>query len=477
MSVKGTYRRLVGAAPGAPGAELSTAGIRRSVAGSVVGKGAEMVTLVLLATLVPRALGPADFGRFSVVLTVVTIGALAMTLGGPTLMARFVPSAELDRRVAVARAIGGRLAKGRAVQLVAIAVLAAALVIVAPEHFPPALLAAVVVALALNVAATLALQVVLGLGRTGPWSARFPLQNAVVIVVVLALHPALGQPAGPLAVLAASVVAAGFGIATAWPVLTTPTPAVPVPDGAVRFGAYQAGGAALTQFAQRGGVLAVALLAGSQVETGFAALAIGIALGATYAVLQAFTVSLPHLASRRPDAAGGDPGVPERAWLPHRRRLTADPEIERAEAVLRRFAGALVAVLVPGALAGVLLLEPLVPVVFGEEFEGAVAAFGPALALVVLAPLNALGVQSTAMRLRPEVALATGLAWAVGFLVVAAATVPVWGAVGGTAAALAGGVAGAVSTLWFLPGAVGARLASASLAGTALVFAAAVVAT
>ena len=64
------------------------------------------------------------------------------------------------------------------------------------------------------------------------------------------------------------------------------------------------------------------------------------------------------------------------------------------EAALRRLAGGLLAILVPGALIAALLLERLVPAVFGDGYEGAVDAFGPALALVVLAPLTSLAVQA-----------------------------------------------------------------------------------
>ncbi|MGH3834213.1 MAG: hypothetical protein ACRDSF_00695, partial [Pseudonocardiaceae bacterium] len=62
------------------------------VLAGLAGKAAEAATLLLLATVVPRALGPADYGRFAVALTVVAIGSVAMTLGGATLLARYVPA-------------------------------------------------------------------------------------------------------------------------------------------------------------------------------------------------------------------------------------------------------------------------------------------------------------------------------------------------------------------------------------------------
>lgn len=430
------------AALGAEGPPETSARLRGAVAASMAGKAVELATLVLLATLVPRVLGPADYGRFAVPLTVVTIGSLAMTLGGPTLMARFVPAASPEERVALARAIGARLAKGRGAQLAAIAVGATALAVADPSTFPPVEVALVVVALALNVATTLALQMTLGLGRAGPWSLRYPLQNTVLIVAVLVLYPAAGVIGSIVAILVAAVASTAFAAVVAAPLVRAAGPRVTVPEGAIRFGVLQAGGAALVQLTQRGGVLAVALLAGSSVQTGYTALAVGIALGATYAILQAFTVSLPHLA--RDDTA-------------------------RSEARLRRLAGGLLLVLVPGGLVLALLLEPLVPVVFGEQYRDAAPAFGPALAAVVLAPLAALAVQASALRLRPQVALASGAAGAVAFLVASVALVPRWEAIGGTAATLAGVATGAVVSVVLLRGAAGPRVAAASFAGAALV--------
>lgn len=408
-----------------------------------------MVTLVVLATVVPRVLGPADYGRFAVPLTVVTIGSLAMTLGGPTLLARFVPTAPAARRPAVARALGFRLARGRAAQLVVLAGAAAVATVLAPAVFPPLLTLLVYLALTLNVAATLAIQVALGLGRTGAWSARYPLQNAVLIAAVLVLHPAAGVTGAVVAILVAAVAGAALGAVVVAPILASSGPPVDVPAGAIRFGALQAGGAALVQFAHRGGVLAVALLAGSSVETGFAALAVGIALGATYAILQTFTVSLPQL------AAGG--------------------EVPAAEAALRRLAGGLLAFLVPATLIGALLLDPLVPALFGADYRDAVASFGPALGVVVLAPLNAAAVQVAALRFRPEAALVAGAVTAVTFVVTSAVAVPVWGAAGGTAATLAGVAAGALVSLRLLPGAFGSRVVTASFAGAGAAVALAVV--
>jgi O-antigen/teichoic acid export membrane protein len=429
--------------------ELGRLGVPRSVTVSLAGKSVELVTLLLLATVVPRALGPADYGHFAVPLTIVTVGSLALTLGGPTTLARFVPAAAPGARRAVAVRLGGRLARGRAGQLLAIAAVTALAVAVDPTRVPPATAALVVLALALNVAATLALQVGLGLGRTGWWSARFPIQNAVLVVAVLVLHRAAGNAGALLAIVLSGAVAAAIGAAVVRPLVTDPPREdVDVPAGAIRFGVLHATGAGCTQLAHRGAVIVVAVLAGSRIEAGYTALALGVALGVTYAVLQAFTVSLPHLA--------GDPPA--------------------AETTLRRLAGGIVAVLVPVALVTAALLDRAVPAVFGGEYDRAVTTFGPAVAMVVLAPLNALAVQVAALRLRPEAATAAGVAGLVAFAVVAVTGVPAWDAVGGTTAALAAVAVSGIVSLVMLPDAIGARLAAVSFGGAAAVLVVAVVA-
>ena len=416
--------------------------LRGSVAAGVVGKVAEAVTLVLLATVVPRLLGPSDYGWFSVALTVVAVGSLALTLGGATLLARYVPVAAPADRVATALALTRRLARNRAAAFAGLALLGAVLVLADPVRFPPLATALVLLALGLNVITTLLLQADLGLGRAGLWCARYPLQNAVLVAAVLALY----EPAGGGAVVAIVLAGlAGCGLAAVALWSWRPVPRTPVgagrggelPAGALRFGWLQAGGGALTQLAQRGGVLAVALLVGSAEQTGFAALAVGIMLAATYAVAQLFTVALPVLA-RRENAAGHPAPVARR-----RRRCGGWP-------------ACCWSALTPTMIVSTLLLGPAVPLLFGTGYAGAVAAFGPALAAVVLAPVNALAVQAAALRLRPEVTLRAALVGAAAFLLAALAAVPAWGARGATTAALAATAATAATSVRLLPGAVGA---------------------
>jgi lipopolysaccharide exporter len=431
------------APPDAVTASPDAGRLRGPVVASVAGKAAEAVTLVLLATVVPRVLGPANYGHFAVALTVVAIGSVAMTLGGATLLARYVSAADPGQRAALARALSVRLARNRAVLFVALTVVATVLVMWDPARFPPLLAALVLIALALNVVATLALQADLGLGRAGAWCARYPLQNAVLVVAAVVLYDTAGVTGAVAAIAVAAAVAFVLGVVAAAPLLRRRLPPVPIPQSALRFGLLQATSGVLAQVAQRGGVIAVAALSASDVQTGFAALAIGVALAAIYAIAQVFTVSLP--------------------------RLAQGSGLAGAESSLRRLAGGLLAVVVPVAGATVLTLDAAVPIVFGERYAAAAAAFGPALAMVVLAPVNALVVQAAALRLRPEATLYAAVAGALGFTGAAVLAVPVWGAAGATAAALAGATGYALLAIRLLPGAAGARLTVASVGGAAAV--------
>lgn len=417
--------------------------LQSPVVGSLASKGAEMATLLLLATVVPRVLGPAAYGRLSLALTIVTVASVATPFGGAATMARFVSCAPAPERAALARALGGRLARRRAVQLAGVVLVVAALVAAAPARFPPLPTALVTAALVAGVAATLTLQIALGLRRTAPWSVRYPLHNSILIVAALVLGPGLGAAGAAAAVAIASLGPLALALATVARPLRGARSGAEVPAGALRFGALQGTSGVLLQVVHRGGVVAVAVLVGSSVEAGFAGLAIGVALAATYAVLQAFTVALPG----RVEQAVGDPAG--------------------AEAALRRSGWIALAVAAPVAGGAALVVEPALAAALGESFRGAADAFAPALALVALAPVSACLAHAAALRLRPEASAWASLAGAIAFLAVALAAVPAWGAAGATSAMLAGVAATALVGLRLLPGAAGRQLAAGSL-GTSL---------
>lgn len=424
------------------------AGLRRAVAVSSVGKLAEFATLAALATVVPRSLGPTDYGRFALVLTLVTIGTLALTLGGPALVTRYVPAAAPERRAALARALVAHLARGRVRALAIAALVTAVLVVVLPARIPALESWSVLAGVVLGVASTLLLLIGLGLGLAGAWALQYPLQNTALVLGAVGLYRLWGVDGAVLAVPLSAVPAVVLGLVVARGALRNAGPPMALPDGARRFGALQALAAVLLQLVQRGGIVAVALLGTGPAATGFAALAVGMAIGATAAVLQTFTVAVPHL--------HGPTGPVARS-------------VVDAEAALRRLAWGLLPALVAGGVVGAALLDALVPVVFGEEYRDAAEVFVPAVAVVVLAPLGSLAVQASVLRLRPDVAVQAAAAGVVALVATALGAVPAWGATGGTAATLAGLAVAGVLTMARLPGAISVRFAAASYGAAALV--------
>jgi O-antigen/teichoic acid export membrane protein len=425
-------------APLAPGVPA-----RSPIPLTLVAKAAEALTLVGLATVIPRALGPADYGVFAVVLAVVGIVSMSLSLGGPLLLARFVPAAAPAERGALALALAGRIARFRAAMVASTIAVVVVLAIVAPSRFSPAAAVFVSVALALDVAATLGYQLGLALGRPLLWSFRFPLQNTVLVVAALALHAAVGLNGALAAVAIASGVALAVAFVAVRHELRSRASLPALPPGALRFGILQGLAGFFVQVALRGNVPLVLLLTANRTESGFAALATSLSLAATFVVWQVFTVELPRLSARAHDDPVG---------------------VEAAAARLARIA---TLVAVPVGLGGILLADPLLSHVLGEQFAAVRSPLVPALATLPFAGVTALATQVAALRFRPEIRVrATGIGVLV-FLAAAFVAIPQWGATGGTVAFLAGTVATVLASVRELPEVVSRSLLAWSCAGAA----------
>ena len=387
---------------------------RRALAGSAAGKGLEALTLAGLVLLVPRALGPADYGGFAVALAVATGIATATGIGGPALFARVLAPLDGAGRRDVARALALRVGRTRSVLLGGLAAAAAVAALLAPGSVSALQVGLVATAALLGAAASLLAQLALGLERTTAWSLRYPLENAAIVAGALLLYPAVGLD-GAIAALAIGAAAAlALAVAGTWPALRGARAGAALPEGALRFARLQAAGGALTQVVHRGAAPACALAAAGAVATGHAAIAAGAALAITYAVLQTLLVALPGAVRA---------GAHDRA---------------AAEAVLRRTAALCAAVVVPVcALVGV-AAEALLTAALGEGFRGAAGALRIALAAAALAPLWALAGQLAALRGEPEAWLAGAGAGAAAFVAVALFAVPAEDAAGAAAAMLAG---------------------------------------
>jgi O-antigen/teichoic acid export membrane protein len=396
---------------------------RRALAGSVAGKAIEALTLAGLVALVPRALGPADYGVFAVALAVATGIATATGIGGPALFARVLAPLEAGPRRDVARALVRRVAVGRAALLALLAALAATGALLAPGSVSALQMALVGAAALLGAGATLVSQLALGLDRSVAWSLRYPLENGVIVGGALVLYPLAGLDGALVAIALGAAAGLALGIASAWPALRGAAAGGALPAGALRFARLQAAGGALTQAVHRGAAPACALLGLTSAATGHAAIAAGAALAITYAVLQATLVALPSAT---------------RAFA--RDRIGA-------EAALRRLAGLCAAVVVPACALLALAAEPLLAAALGEEFREAAAPLRVALGAAALAPLWALAMALAALRDHPEASLTGAVAGAVSFVAIAALAIPQAGASGAAGAMLAGVAATVGGTL------------------------------
>jgi O-antigen/teichoic acid export membrane protein len=416
---------------------------RKVVTVGMLGKAAEALSQAALVLVAPRLLGPSDYGTFAVALAVVGLVSSSLSLGGPVVMSRFVPAAAPADRDAVARALTIKLAWWRAIKIALLAVLAVTLILVAPSRFQAGFTLLVLAALALDAVAALGFQAALGLGHTGVWSARWSVQNALVIAALIAGHALWGVHGAVAGIALASGCVLAWVAAVVGPRLVAAPRGGAIPDGLLRFVALEGLAGVFSVAVLRGGVPAVALLGAARHETAFAALALGIAAAALFAVWQIFTVQLPG--------------------------LVASGRMDAAERTARRLGGQMVPVVTVIAAAGVLVAGPAIPLVFGSGYTGARDAVVLALAALPLAPLVALTNQTAALRLKPAARAGATCSGLVAFAAVAAVGVPLGGAVGGSAALVAAFAATVVAAARLLPGAFGRRLVLGALAAVAAV--------
>src|SRR5436190_11388268 len=151
----------------------------------------ELSSQALLLLILPRLLGPDDFGEFAVAFALVSLASLGMGLGAPVAASRYIPRAAPGERLPVTRALVARVVRMR-VPLLAGLTLAA----IPASWLVPGV--SVGVALAVCAAAWFAVgssvvaEVALGLGRTRVWNLRFPLENGLVLVGAVGGHAAFG---------------------------------------------------------------------------------------------------------------------------------------------------------------------------------------------------------------------------------------------------------------------------------------------
>lgn len=421
---------------GGPSQRPSTRNTPRQAA--VRGKTLELVTQVLLVTLVPRLLGPAEFGRLTVALAIVTLGAVGISLGSPSAFARFIPGEPGPRRAGLARSMTVQLLPLRGAQL-AIAGAICAILVFAGPRFNALDAALVFVALCAEVAAILAAQVALGLGETWIWSFRISARNLAVLLLVPILVPLMGS-AGVLAAVTLGFLAGLlFAGSQAMPLVRHADRGVPVPPGATRFGRVAGMTVLVGQLTYRGPVMAASLLGLAADEVGFAGLATSIAMAVIFPVRELFTVSMPELVE---------------SWS----RDQSD-----ADRRLRHLGSRVQWILIACAIGGVVALNRVLPLVAGDRFAPAVAPMVAVLAMLPLLPLPALGMQAASLRLRPGLPVAIDAVALVAFALAAVFLVPRWEAAGACAALLVATATSAVLFARAIPTVITPRLLSIGL--------------
>lgn len=344
-------------------------------------------------------------------------------------MARFLPAAPPAERPGLARALAIRIGLVRLAWAALLAVVAAVASAFDPEAVPPATVALSCLALLCSVVATVLLQAALGLGRVGPWVARYPLENFVIVIAALALEPSLGPTGAVAALPVATAASLLLGLLAAGGELGRARVGASPPAPLLRFARLQAAAGALTQLGLRGAIPVTALL-GTAVETADAALAIGVGVAGLFGFAQLFVVLLPGAVRT---AAGEGAVGPERQ--------------------LGRLAARCTLVAVPVAIVLAATAEPIVATVFGSAYSGAADPLRFAFAILAVAPLWSWLSQLAVLRLRPEVQVRAAAAGAVAFCLLVAAAVSAAGATGAAAVMLATiSVSVAVLALGLQPG-------------------------
>lgn len=328
-------------------------------------------------------------------------------------MARFLPAAAPAERPGLARALAVRLGLVRLAWAGLLAVAAAVASAIDPEAVPPATVALSSVALLCSVVATVLLQAALGLGRVGPWVARYPLENLVIVIAALALEPSLGPTGAVAALPIATVASLLLGLLAAGGELGRARTSASPPAPMLRFARLQAAVGALTQLGLRGAIPVTALL-GTAAETADAALAIGVGTAGLFGFVQLFVALLPGAVrtASREGAAG-----PERQ--------------------LGRLAARCTLVAVPLAAVLAATAEPIVAAVFGPAYSGAADALRIAFAIIAVAPLFSWLSQLAILRLRPGIQVGAAVGGAAAFCLLVIPAVTAAGAAGAAAVMLA----------------------------------------
>jgi O-antigen/teichoic acid export membrane protein len=191
----------------------------RNAALLVAQRGLDLLRGLAFAALVPRLLGPADFGRFALVASVAVWFSLLSGMGSVQMMSRFLPAMALrDERVQQQRLLGGLLAlrmlTGTGAALAYLLLMSFWLADIGLGLIGP-----VAAAVAVRSVANVPFAFFLGLNRAARWGAGEMARRWLSLLLVVPGVLAFGLSGAALGVLAAELCVLALGLRWASPYL------------------------------------------------------------------------------------------------------------------------------------------------------------------------------------------------------------------------------------------------------------------
>jgi O-antigen/teichoic acid export membrane protein len=363
-------------------------------------RGFHLAAAALFAVMVPRVMGPSEFGRYALITSVAMWFALASGLGATSMMTRVVPDfVSRNDRDGLARLLTNLLA------LRAMTGLGSALLylLITTGWFPELDAVALVFVAASVWSRTVAnpcYSMFLGLDQASRWGLGDLVRRWLTLAFTLTGFLLAGIRGACLGVLAANLIVLGFGLwwARAYVSWSQVRPDLQFIRPFLRIGAPFAAGNVLLALAQRSGEPLVRAATLNYAEVGYFGVAYDIFLAGAHAVWQLTLAFAPLLVALR-----GQDRLPEvHRWL--ERLLTL-------AVVVSSF----------GVIGALFLAGDLMPLVLGPAFQPVAANLVPmALALVALS-IGCAGRVSALVLDRPDVsataaALEIAVFWTLGWI-------------------------------------------------------------
>jgi PST family polysaccharide transporter len=171
-------------------------------------KAVQLVGAAVTVVIVPRLLGPEEYGRFSFILSLTFLGAILADFGTLDVFGRFVPTmARADATKLYMRTLTFTAAASTACFALTVA---ASMLLAEWMILPWALLAGIMVVL--RVVSWVPFQYALAKNRIGTWMTEQAWRQWVTLAALLVLYPLLGFTGALLALVLMEALFAGLGL-------------------------------------------------------------------------------------------------------------------------------------------------------------------------------------------------------------------------------------------------------------------------